>query len=221
MPRLTITEVQQARDALRARQQPVTVISIRNALGHGSYSTITRLLKELQESGTADAESAGNAAGNTAGNSASEKAPGDTGTAGARGAAAPPPQAGNHKAEENTGGYLPDILSEKNRELERLRNRELSLTGLVLRNRREITGPLNDAIGILRYFLRRTLDEGFAAEIPGDLIRLLRMLREHGSLNGLQDHAGSFQDDTERLMRAMLLRNSRRNDKQKTGAPDK
>ena len=64
-------------------------------------------------------------------------------------------------------------------------------------------------------------DEGFAAEIPGDLIRLLRMLREHGSLNGLQDHAGSFQDDTDRLMRAMLLRNSRRNDKQKTGAPEK
>ena len=215
MPRLTITEVQKARDDLRARQQPVTVISIRNALGHGSYSTITRLLKELQESGATDAESAGH----TAGNSGSAKVPGDTGKAGAPGAAAPHPESGNVKEED--GGYLPDILSEKNRELERLRNRELSLTGLVLRNRREITGPLSDAIGILRYFLRRTLDEGFAAEIPGDLIRLLRMLREHGSLNGLQDHAGSFQDDTERLMRAMLLRNSRRNDKQKTGAPEK
>ncbi len=219
MPRLTITEVQKARDDLRARQQPVTVISIRNALGHGSYSTITRLLKELQESGAADAESAGTAAGNAAGNSGSEKVPGNAGKAGAPGASALTPEAGNVKEED--GGYLPDILSEKNRELERLRNRELSLTGLVLRNRREISGPLNDAIGILRYFLRRTLDEGFAAEIPGDLIRLLRMLREHGSLNGLQDHAGSFQDDTERLMRAMLLRNSRRNDKQKTGAPEK
>ena len=219
MPRLTITEVQKARDELRARQQPVTVISIRNALGHGSYSTITRLLKELQESGAADAESAGTAAGNTAGNSGSEKVPGNAGKAGAPRASALTPEAGNVKEED--GGYLPDILSEKNRELERLRNRELSLTGLVLRNRREISGPLNDAIGILRYFLRRTLDEGFAAEIPGDLIRLLRMLREHGSLNGLQDHAGSFQDDTERLMRAMLLRNSRRNDKQKTGTPEK
>ena len=202
MPRLTITDVRMAADDLRNAGEPVTVIAIRKKLGHGSFSTVSRLLKEIRETGNAREAPVPESTSDNPGNT-------DTGTPGNSGGS-PFPGAPEKPSPAETPEYLPDILAEKNRELERLRNRELALTGLIRKTRREIAEPLENASGVLRYFLKRVLDEGFASGIPGDLIRLLGMLREPGNLNGLSDYSGSWQDDTERLMRAMVLRNGSR-----------
>ena len=199
MPRLTITDVRKAADALREAGEAVTVISIRKKLGHGSFSTVSRLLKELQKSENSDPENIPPNPGKTATKFSHNYEDG-------RSPAVPERPLTPADAPE----YLPEILAEKSRELERLRNRELELTGLVRKTRRDIAEPLENATGILRYFLKRVLDEGFASESPGDLIRLLGMLREPGNLHNLSDYNGSWQEDAERLMRAMVLRNRSR-----------
>ena len=48
MPKLTITDLKRAIATLEENNESITTLNLRKVLGHGSFSTITKLLKEIK-----------------------------------------------------------------------------------------------------------------------------------------------------------------------------
>lgn len=176
MPKLTITDLKRAIATLEENNESITTLNLRKVLGHGSFSTITKLLKEIKNENDLGDNNPQLSKVEEVLNSPDSKNFNDYLKSNSN-------LSGDNlelSNDENSQSSLDEdeYINNLKEELTLLKNSELNLTKTKLKYDTSINQKLIKANNVLDFYLERIIDDNFINELPKDLITLLKILRD-------------------------------------------
>lgn len=178
MPKLTITDLKRAIATLEENNESITTLNLRKVLGHGSFSTITKLLKEIKnEKDINDNPTQIQITNLEAITGSQETKNFNDYLKGNSNLLSDNLDLSNN---ENSQSSLDEdeYINNLKEELTLLKNSELNLTKTKLKYDTSINQKLIKANNVLDFYLERIIDDNFINELPKDLITLLKILRD-------------------------------------------